>query len=435
MNQPGASKRVIPQRQGLYVGNQTHSLNSYGPNARSYSLRNQDGPINNSFNESPAPEEILSRHSWRESPMISHSHSRFGDQRRSLSDVCQHNENQQLNASGSSSFAHIDAPVGQRSQYQYSASQIHAQLGSQQQHFQVSPSWQPIGIMDFQQQLLEESLLQTSGSGHARDSFGLLTPMSTNTHNSPVNELGAGTVYNPEAQSKQIWDQMSDAALEANQASDGPALEMFNQLPAPADDESWGNFDFESLNGLFAVDDPTTLNPFDCSFSAVGLQQDAQLPSYWSGHSPQHAPDQFFDTFLTETNYPDPDLNRISSEVDIAQRGYCPAFVRQTTRQSTTSALPGRVEVLAPPRPESIARTPGRTSQKNDSRNTLLVEWKEQGMSYKDIKAHGGFEEAESTLRGRYRTLTKPKEERVRRPEWSDRDVSSPTSRKVHTNT
>src|SRR5256885_15829096 len=46
-------------------------------------------------------------------------------------------------------------------------------------------------------------------------------------------------------------------------------------------------------------------------------------------------------------------------------------------------------------------------------------------MSYKDIKAKGGFEEGESTLRGRYRTLTKPKEERVRRPEWGERDVSS----------
>ena len=367
--------------------------------------------------------------------MISHGKPGFGDQRRSLNDTCQHNGRQQMNASGSSSFAHVDAPVGQRSQCQYSASQIPPQFGGQQQPFQVAPLWQPIGTMDFQQQLPEEPLPQTNGSGHAGDSFGLLTPVPTNTYNSPVNELGAETVYNPEAQNKQIWDQTFDAALEANQDSDGPVLEMFNQLPAPPDEESWGNFDFESLSGLFAVDDPTTFNPFDASFNAIGLQQDAQLPSYWAGHDPQHAPDQFFDTFLTETNYPDPDLSKISSEAVITQRGHLPAFSGQMAGQITASALPGRVNALAPPRAESIARTPGRTSQKNDSKNTLLVEWKEKGMSYKDIKAHGGFEEAESTLRGRYRTLTKPKEKRVRRPEWSDRDVSSPASRKVHTDT
>ena len=45
-------------------------------------------------------------------------------------------------------------------------------------------------------------------------------------------------------------------------------------------------------------------------------------------------------------------------------------------------------------------------------------------MSYKDIRREGGFTEAESTLRGRYRTLTKDKAERVRKPEWEDNDVS-----------
>jgi hypothetical protein len=49
-------------------------------------------------------------------------------------------------------------------------------------------------------------------------------------------------------------------------------------------------------------------------------------------------------------------------------------------------------------------------------------------MSYKEIKAKGNFKEAVSTLRGRFRTLTKEPEQRVRRPQWSERDVwdSSP---------
>jgi hypothetical protein len=58
-----------------------------------------------------------------------------------------------------------------------------------------------------------------------------------------------------------------------------------------------------------------------------------------------------------------------------------------------------------------------------DRENQLLVQWKREGMSYKDIKAKGRFKDAESTLRGRYRGLTKKKEERLRKPEWQDRDV------------
>lgn len=62
--------------------------------------------------------------------------------------------------------------------------------------------------------------------------------------------------------------------------------------------------------------------------------------------------------------------------------------------------------------------------QYSDTRNAFLIECKRRGLSYKDIKRLGGFKEAESTLRGRFRTLTKAKEQRVRKPKWHDRDVS-----------
>ncbi|KAJ6000020.1 hypothetical protein N7481_000429 [Penicillium waksmanii] len=55
--------------------------------------------------------------------------------------------------------------------------------------------------------------------------------------------------------------------------------------------------------------------------------------------------------------------------------------------------------------------------------NAFLVECKRKGLSYKEIKRIGGFKEAESTLRGRYRTLTKSKDQRVRKPKWSDADI------------
>lgn len=78
--------------------------------------------------------------------------------------------------------------------------------------------------------------------------------------------------------------------------------------------------------------------------------------------------------------------------------------------------------------PNPIPSTPEETIRANlhytDKRNAFLIECKRRGLSYKDIKRIGGFKEAESTLRGRFRTLTKAKEHRVRKPKWHERDVS-----------
>lgn len=73
--------------------------------------------------------------------------------------------------------------------------------------------------------------------------------------------------------------------------------------------------------------------------------------------------------------------------------------------------------------PEDLA-----TVERN-KQNEFLIQSKLAGMTYRDIKREGGFREAESTLRGRYRTLTKPKVARVRKPEWTERDVGAPRSR------
>ncbi len=51
---------------------------------------------------------------------------------------------------------------------------------------------------------------------------------------------------------------------------------------------------------------------------------------------------------------------------------------------------------------------------------------KRLGLTYKDIRKKLGTQVAESTLRGRYRSLTKKKEDRRRKPEWQLVDVSAP---------
>ncbi|KAI0180070.1 hypothetical protein GGR52DRAFT_587593 [Hypoxylon sp. FL1284] len=57
------------------------------------------------------------------------------------------------------------------------------------------------------------------------------------------------------------------------------------------------------------------------------------------------------------------------------------------------------------------------------AKDEYLVRSKRAGMTYREIREAGDFKEAESTLRGRFRTLTKSKEARVRKPEWQDNDV------------
>ena len=75
----------------------------------------------------------------------------------------------------------------------------------------------------------------------------------------------------------------------------------------------------------------------------------------------------------------------------------------------------------------NCGRRSGRTRYvdgQRSSKDALLVECRLKGMSYREIQALGNFREDISTLRGRYRNLTKRKECRVRKPQWEANDVS-----------
>lgn len=72
----------------------------------------------------------------------------------------------------------------------------------------------------------------------------------------------------------------------------------------------------------------------------------------------------------------------------------------------------------------AAAMGPSIATHPRSERDDYLVRSKRSGMTYKEIRKAGGFTEAESTLRGRFRTLTKPKEARVRKPEFQEIDVS-----------
>jgi hypothetical protein len=92
-------------------------------------------------------------------------------------------------------------------------------------------------------------------------------------------------------------------------------------------------------------------------------------------------------------------------------------------RQSTIEATP------PPPPPLSnfaidASRHVETIVRARSAQDQFLLTAKAAGMTYREIRAQGDFAEAESTLRGRYRALTKSKECRVRKPEWLAHDVS-----------
>ncbi|KAH7052277.1 hypothetical protein B0J12DRAFT_661138 [Macrophomina phaseolina] len=118
-----------------------------------------------------------------------------------------------------------------------------------------------------------------------------------------------------------------------------------------------------------------------------------------------------------------PGEQRHASRAKLSQRS-----LRSHTQHSGRFAmLPSQTETTAewgpslppPPKDDGYTRVSGKRVKKDD----LLVRWKNAGMSYRQIREKGGFTEAESTLRGRFRTLTKCREERVRKPLWTAKDV------------
>lgn len=62
------------------------------------------------------------------------------------------------------------------------------------------------------------------------------------------------------------------------------------------------------------------------------------------------------------------------------------------------------------------------TERKADDQ--ILLDGKKDGLTYKEIRKRMYTKCAESTLRGRYRSLTKARQDRVRKPVWQKKDVS-----------
>ncbi|KAI5288513.1 hypothetical protein KEM54_005155 [Ascosphaera aggregata] len=76
-----------------------------------------------------------------------------------------------------------------------------------------------------------------------------------------------------------------------------------------------------------------------------------------------------------------------------------------------------------PAAPHTTPAAPRRPQVVPSSRDAVLLEGRRRKLTYRKIKEIYNLPESESTLRGRYRNLTVPREHRQRKPVWQDNDV------------
>lgn len=135
--------------------------------------------------------------------------------------------------------------------------------------------------------------------------------------------------------------------------------------------------------------------------SASPRRESATLKGKGKGRAPQHS--QVSGLRLPQVRLPSPDP--------------APTPKKSSSKRHRVAEKDDKPAETVPSTPIHAVR---------ESQNQFLVESRLAGMSYRDIRRLGKFEEAESTLRGRYRALTKTKEQRVRKPQWDEKDVSFP---------
>jgi hypothetical protein len=87
---------------------------------------------------------------------------------------------------------------------------------------------------------------------------------------------------------------------------------------------------------------------------------------------------------------------------------------------TNVSTSKGQLASLPSPPPETVQPPLLLTRKQQDA--YLLTE-RAKGKGYREIKRSGNLPVSDATLRGRYRTLSKPPGRRVRRPTWQKNDV------------
>jgi len=252
------------------------------------------------------------------------------------------------------------------------------------------------------------------------------TPLSSSTPFSIPRDCGPSTTQNQEPSLGFASAPLDVSLLEVQSQFkvSGPAACSFSAVDAIS--QSWTGNDAQTLFEGFDFNDYFLFNPEWVSSVQAGPHFDNTFSQCNGASLPDHLlPDQMLaapyvnfqpyqsNDVLLSLPFPAPSSGGVHPHLSDVGPG-C------TNEYPYLDSLEGETPCPA----ASTRSTPLRTTHRDNAKDQLLIQCKLKGMSYKQIKEAGQFEEAESTLRGRFRTLTKPKEMRVRKPEWSERDVS-----------
>ncbi|KAG6047786.1 hypothetical protein E4U39_000148 [Claviceps sp. Clav50 group G5] len=93
------------------------------------------------------------------------------------------------------------------------------------------------------------------------------------------------------------------------------------------------------------------------------------------------------------------------------------SVVARHSSTSQSSLVGGDIPTSPSPEETPLVMTDRKTYQ-----DELLKKGRRQGIAYRDLRVKHRFDVSESTLRGRYRNLTKSRSERPRDPQWTEQD-------------
>ncbi|KAF2691990.1 hypothetical protein K458DRAFT_381820 [Lentithecium fluviatile CBS 122367] len=199
---------------------------------------------------------------------------------------------------------------------------------------------------------------------------------------------------------------------------------------------SWAGFGSASPRDIKQSQSPLQYQPNMLSFdslqpqqiiSSAGLDSNPRLPGLGTVPSVEHSP--------SSGNWSSEYSNQLSGP-PYYQRGMLPAssFQQNASGQPSSYANYTHSDALyrsyrSDTRHEAPTQDSfqvGRTAENQAQRkreDQILIEGKANGLTYKEIRKKLGINVAESTLRGRYRSLTKARKDRVRKPVWKERDL------------
>jgi hypothetical protein len=186
-----------------------------------------------------------------------------------------------------------------------------------------------------------------------------------------------------------------------------PLFGVTGCVPAmPIQPQSDGVFAPSAFQDMFSVAGSHLSTP------PIAPLLEQNMPSGFVGYGADGlvVPGHLFNTTLDRFAFADPNPVLLSTQA-----------MSQDTLALETFSSANQLELPSEPAEQAARYVP---EISRNTRDEYLQDARRRGLSYKEIKRRGGFTEAESTLRGRIRILSKPKEMRVRKPQWNRSDVS-----------